>query len=319
MSEFPTPVIAGPTAGGKSALAIEVALAFERRGLGHAEIVSADAFQIYTHMDIGTGKVPPGERRGVPHHLIDIIEPDAAFSVHQWLTRAERAMGDIRGRGNLPIVAGGTHLYIKALLDGLFEGPGADPSLRAQLERCPIEDLRGELERIDPESARRIHPRDRRRTIRAIEVYRLTGTPISEHQQQWETRPRRDDLLLVVLEWSSEAINRRINQRVREMVRDGLIEEARSLWRQGRLGEQASQALGYRQIIAALEGKTSMDEAIERVKIETRRFAKNQRTWLRSLATRGRCVRLPMEELSVASAAEKVLRACLAGSDCTES
>ncbi len=313
------PVIAGPTAGGKSALAIEIALAFERRGLARAEIISADAFQIYRAMDIGTGKVQPSQRHGVPHHLIDIIEPDASFSVHQWLEAARRAMEDIRGRGDLPIVAGGTHLYIKALLDGLFEGPGADPSLREQLERCSPEDLRRELERIDPESARRIHPRDRRRTIRAIEVFRITGTPISEHQQQWEAKPPRDDVVLVVLEWSSEAINRRINQRVREMVRDGLIEEVRSLWQEGRLGQQASQALGYRQIIAALEGQMPMDEAIERVKIETRRFAKNQRTWLRSLAARSRCVRIPMEELSGAAATAAILRACLAGPDRTKS
>ncbi len=318
MAVIPFPVIAGPTAGGKSALAVEVALTFARRGLGRGEVVGADAFQVYRDMDIGTGKIPRSQRKGVPHHLIDLLDPDEAFSVHRWLELAQQAIDRVHAGGGIPIVAGGTHLYIKALLDGMFEGPGADPALRARLERMPTQDLRSDLERIDPVSAARIHPRDRRRTIRAIEVFRLTGVPISDLQRQWEPQTPRDDLLLVVLDWPAEAINRRINRRVREMVRDGLIKEVRTLWEQQRMGPQAAQALGYRQIIEALEGKISMDEAIERVKIETRRFAKNQRTWLRSLSARTGCLRLEMEGLSVEQAAARVVEACVSMGKSTE-
>ena len=281
------PVIVGPTAGGKTALAIEVAREFERRGLGAGEVVSADAFQVYRHMDIGTGKATPAERQGVPHHLLDILEPDdpEPFSVARWLELAERTIADIRSRAHTPILVGGTHLYIKSFLEGMFDGPGADEDLRAALRTLTPDALRAELERVDPDAAARIHPNDQRRTIRALEVFRLTGTPISEHQSQWD-RGARADALLFGLDWPTALINPRINARVKAMMDGGFADEVRALLRDGKLGAQAREALGYKQLAAWLDaggGPGALDQTVERIKIETRRFAKNQRTWLRRL------------------------------------
>lgn len=251
-----------------------------------AEIVSADSIQIFTGLDIGSAKPTPADQAKVPHHLIDIIEPEAEYSVHQWRCAAEAAITDIRARGGVPIVVGGTHLYVKALLDGLFEGPGADEVLRAELRAMEAGARRAELERVDPRAAARIHPNDERRTIRALEVFRLTGRAISEHQGQWDSGSRAGvgaDAVLIGLEWEPEAINRRINDRVREMVQHGLVDEAWGLWEAGRFGPQSRESLGYKQLIAHFEGRGTLAEAIETIKIETRRFAKNQRTWMRRL------------------------------------
>jgi tRNA dimethylallyltransferase len=286
------PVIAGPTAGGKSDLAVDVALALG--GMDRAEIVTADAFQVYRGLDIGTAKPSGEERRGIAHHLIDIVDPGAEggsrFTASDWLAHAMRTIAEIRSRGRTPIVVGGTHLYIKMLLEGMFEGPGADEALRAELSAKPLHELRAELERVDPGAALRIHPNDSRRTIRAIEVFRLTGTPISRLQTQWDrgTSALRGDIpsfTLITLYWPVEELNRRINARVRAMLERGLVEESRSLWQRGLLVGQAGEALGYKQLVAHFEGTTSLDDAIERIKIETRRFAKSQRTWLRRLGT----------------------------------
>lgn len=283
------PVIVGPTAGGKSALAVAVAHRLTRERGVTAEIVSADAYQVYRKMDIGTAKPTEREREGITHHLIDIVEPTERFTLSDWLARAERVIEDCRRRGAVPIVVGGTHLYVKALLEGMFEGPGADEALRETLRAMGREALRAELERVDPEAARRIHPNDERRTIRALEVFRLTGSTISAQQTQWDGAGRaRTDALLVGLEWETEAINRRINARVREMMERGLREEVRALATGAEdgtslLGPTAREALGYKQIVEHLEGTRTLDEAVESIKIETRRFAKNQRTWLRRL------------------------------------
>ncbi|MEZ6235261.1 MAG: tRNA (adenosine(37)-N6)-dimethylallyltransferase MiaA [Phycisphaerales bacterium] len=276
------PVIIGPTAGGKSALAM--ALCDALRDLGRAgEIVSADAIQIYRGLDIGSAKPTHEEQAAAPHHLIDVVEPEDAYSVHQWLAAANAAIDDIRTRNAVPIVVGGTHLYVKALLDGLFDGPGADEALRDELRAMDPAARRAELERADPQAAARIHFNDERRTVRALEVFRLTGRPISAHQAQWDTAGPRADALLVGLEWETDAINARINERVREMVRRGLVEEARALWEAQRFGPQSREALGYKQLIAHFERRATQEEAIEAIKIETRRFAKNQRTWMRRL------------------------------------
>lgn len=287
-----TPIIAGPTAGGKSALAVALALrvragALASHAIKDAEIVTADAFQVYRWMDIGTAKPTPAERCGVVHHLIDIVEPTERFSVSQWLAAATEAIAGVRARGNLPIVVGGTHLYVKALLDGLFEGPGADGPLRAELLALPPAVLRAELERIDPVAAARLHPNDLRRTVRAIEIYRLTGRPISELQTQWD-QTRSDtppEFLTVLLDWPVEAINRRINERVRQMMARGLEAETQGLLARGVLGPQAREALGYKQLARAIEAGRAIGDAVEEIKIETRRFGKNQRTWLRRLRT----------------------------------
>lgn len=310
-----SPVIAGPTAGGKSALAVAVAREFERRGLGAGEVVTADAFQVYRGMDIGTAKPTEAERAGVPHHLIDVVEPSEGFTVHQWLGLAESAIEAIRARGNVPIVAGGSHLFIKSLLEGLFEGPGGDAELRAELEAVELGELRAELERVDPQAAERIHPNDRRRTVRALEVFRLTGRPISEHQSQWDAGRARPDLVLVGLRWSSEALNRRINARVREMVAAGLVAEVRGLWGNGLLrsevGSQAREGLGYKQLAAAFDSGRPVEDAIERIKIETRRFAKSQRTWLRRLGPTAGSIWLEPERQSLGEMTQIVANACL--------
>ena len=282
------PVIAGPTAGGKTSLAIATAKLAE--ALGHTPcgaVISADAFQVYRGLDIASAKPTMEERQGVPHHLIDIVEPSEPFTVAQWLELATQKIDEIEADGGWPIIAGGTHLYIKALIDGLFEGPPANEALREELRAMPPAELRAELERVDPAAAQRIHPADQRRTIRAIEVYRLTGTPISDHQSQWDsgTGPLADRLLLVTLQWSTPAINTRINARVKAMIAAGLVEETQRLLDAGTLGPQAAQALGTKQILAHLQSGFPLSDAIERVKIETRRFAKNQRTWLRRLAS----------------------------------
>ena len=279
------PIIVGPTAGGKSALGVELALAMERRGLPRGEIVSADSMQVFRGMDIGTGKVAMEDRRGVAHHLIDLIEPTESFSVDQWIGHAERVIAEIRGRGALPIVVGGTHLYAKALLEGLFEAPEPDAAERARLAAMSRDQRRAALEEADPIAAARIHRNDDRRTIRALEVFRATGVPISTHQQQWDTGGSRDDAVIVGIEWPTAAINARINARIGAMMDAGLVDETRGLWERSALGPTASQALGYRQLVDHLEGQMDLDAAVERIKIETRRFAKNQRTWLRRLRT----------------------------------
>lgn len=277
------PVIVGPTGGGKTALAIELAGVLSRAHGRGAEIISADSMQVYRGMDIGSAKASEAERGAVAHHLIDVAEPGETFTVDRWLSKAEGAIEAIRGRGHVPIVAGGTLLYVKALLEGLFEGPEGDEVVRDEIRAMGKAGMRAELERVDPEAAGRIHPNDERRTLRALEVYRVTGTPISDLQRQWDTGGVREDALLVGLDWATGSINRRINARVKQMMEEGLLEETRALWEAGKLRGQAAEGLGYKQLIAHLEGRCSLEEAVERIKVETRRFAKNQRTWLRRL------------------------------------
>ncbi|MBC7834025.1 MAG: tRNA (adenosine(37)-N6)-dimethylallyltransferase MiaA [Phycisphaerales bacterium] len=314
-------MIAGPTAGGKSSLAVAVAHELGRRGL-HSEIITADSMQVFRGMDIGTAKPTAAERAGVPHHLIDVVEPTERFSVDAWLGLGERAIEEVRGRGGIPIVVGGTHLYIKALLEGLFEGPEPDERLRCALTGMDAGARRAELERVDPAAAARIHVNDVRRAVRALEVFRLTGRPISAHQGQWESGRTRADCVLMGLEWEAEALNKRINSRVRGMVEQGLVEEAWELWRAGRLGPQAVESLGYKQLVEVFErGARHGDEhfpgrdapvvleAVERIKIETRRFAKNQRTWLKRLRVTPGSVWLPMGTIGLEEAVARVMGA----------
>lgn len=290
----PYPVIVGPTAGGKTAVAVELAYALKRAGRAPGEVVTADAFQVYKGMDVGTAKPTEDERRGVPHHLIDLVEPTERFTVHDWLGRAEPVIADIRARGRTPIVVGGTNLYVKAFLDGLFDGPQPGPEVRAAVAAMPQPERRAELERVDPDAFARIHASDIRRTVRALEVFRETGTPISVLQAQWDAeRVARPDAVLVGLDWEVDALNRRINARVKGMLQEGLVQEAWELWQSGQLGEQAREAIGYKQLIPHFKGSQTLEEASERIKIETRRLGKNQRTWLRRLSTRPGSVWIP--------------------------
>ncbi|UCD76730.1 MAG: tRNA (adenosine(37)-N6)-dimethylallyltransferase MiaA [Phycisphaerales bacterium] len=283
----PIILILGPTAGGKTRLAIDLA----RTLPGGGECVCADSMQVYRGMNIGTAKPTEQEQAEAPHHLIDIADPaDDGFSVDRWLDLVEKAIEQVRSRGRFPIVVGGTNLYIQALLEGLFEGPQPDQDLRERLGAMDGQELRQWLMRVDSASAERIHPNDRKRTIRAIEVFEQTGRPISELQQQWQAGSARDDILIVGLDWPAEEINRRINARVREMIERGLVEEVRGLWEDGLLGVQAREALGYKQIIEHLEGRCPLAEAVEQVKIRTRRYAKQQRTWLRRFKAKGNSI-----------------------------
>jgi len=275
----PVILILGPTAGGKTRLSLELA---QRLEPGGGECICADSMQVYRGMNIGTAKPTAQEQAIAPHHLIDLVDPaDESFTVDRWLDLAERAIAGIRARGRWPIVVGGTNLYIKALLEGLFEGPQPDAGLRASLEDQSTESLRARLEKIDPAAAARIHPNDRRRTIRAIEVHELTGRPISAHQEQWDRGRMREDCFIVGLDYPVETINRRINARVRQMMADGFAEEVRALAARGPVGRQAREALGYEQILRVLDGTMPLEEAVEEIKIRTRRFAKQQRTWLK--------------------------------------
>lgn len=312
------PVIAGPTAGGKSDLAVEVAHLLG--GPEGAEIITADSVQIFRGMDIGSAKPTPKERRGIAHHLIDVADPAGRYTVADWLAAADRAVTEIKARGRTPVVVGGTHLYIKAFLDGLFEGPAPDPALRESLRAMGLPALRRELERTDPSAAARIHHNDERRTVRALEVFRQTGVPISKLQRQWDRETGegggaeggkgRPGCVLVGLDWPAELLNPRINSRVRRMVELGLVEEVRALHTAHLLGPQAREALGYNQIVRFLAGAWTLDEAIEAVKIETRRLAKAQRTWLRRLrATRG-SFWIDAAEVPAGEWAQLVVRQC---------
>ncbi len=304
------PIIVGPTAGGKTALAVRVAHLCARNHGQPGEVISADSVQIYRGLDIGSAKPTVAEQDGVPHHLIDIVEPNQPFTVHDWLRAAERKIEEIRSKGNTPIIAGGTHLYIKALLDGLFDGPEQDRALRDSLMAQPLADLRNRLQEVDPAACERIHPNDRRRTVRALEVFELTGTPISDLQKQWDSdRPRNDDRRVFGLRWSTEAINSRINHRVREMMAAGLEGEVGRL--RPNLGPQAAEALGYKQIIAVFNNQTTLENAVERIKIDTRRFAKNQRTWLKRLALDPRFSWVDMDDADLLGSAQVIVDKCL--------
>ena len=274
----PLLVVMGPTASGKTSLALELAERLD----GGGELIGADSMQVYRGMSIGTAKPTESERARAPHHLLDVADPHrGSFTVHDWLALARTAIEEIRARGARPIVVGGTNLYVRALLEGLIEGPAPDPDLRARLERRALDELRGELERVDPEAAARIHRNDRRRTIRSLEVHAITGTPLSELQGQWDAAPRRTDIRIIGLHWAAEEINPRINARVKAMFEAGFVEEVRTLLESDRLGTQAREALGYKQIAEHLEGLRTLEDTIEEIKIRTRRFAKQQRTWLR--------------------------------------
>ncbi len=350
-------LLLGTTASGKTAAALALA------PLLNAEIVSIDSMQVYRRMDIGTAKPTPAERAAVRHHLIDVVEPSESFSVARFVELADAAIADITARGKTVLAVAGTPLYLMGLMYGMFEGPSADESFRAALrERATREGtpaLHAELAVIDPAAAARIHPNDLKRIERALEVHRLTGRPLSAMQTQWDASHMRYAASVVGIRREKEDTSRRINQRVRQMIDAGLVDEVRSLMggplepgarrvgtahhslpgapyggqcppyeapspfkgegrattpspfkgegrgegqvpdtpgsaspspnplpQEGRgpmapLSEQARQAVGYAEILAHLRGECSLDDAVEQIKINTRRLAKHQRTWFR--------------------------------------
>ena len=275
-------VITGPTATGKTALS--VALAKQLNG----EVISADSMQVYKGMDIGTAKVTPEEMQGVPHHLLDVAEPWENYSVARWIESAAAAAEDIFRRGKLPIIAGGTNLYIDSLLSGRdFAENSGDSALREELneefDRIGGEAFREQLRAVDPKRAEKLHPSDKKRLVRALEVYRLTGETITAHDLRTQSLPKRWDSLRVALSFENrEDLYTRIDRRVDEMLERGLFHEVRTLLAGGLAPDcTAMQAIGYKEVVSFLSGCGTAEEAADAIRQNSRRYAKRQLTWLR--------------------------------------
>jgi len=271
-------VLVGPTAVGKTSRALQLAARFS------AEIVSADSMQVYRGMDIGTAKPTAAERAAAVHHLIDIVSPDQAFDAKRFQRAADRAVAQIRERGRMPLVVGGTGLYVKALLHGLFHDPGGGGggawAPRVEAYRRLGEEPHAALLRVDPAAALAIHPNDRVRAQRALDVFLRTGASITAHRAGHRFREDRYEALVVGLRMERESLSRRIDLRVKAMVRRGLLEEVAGLLRQGFSADlPPMQSLGYRHMQTVLSGSASLEEARELLARDTRRYAKRQMTW----------------------------------------
>ena len=282
MSEkIPIIVVAGATATGKTRLAIDIANAV------NGEIVSADSMQIYKYMDIGTAKPTPAEREECPHHLTDFVEPDADFSVADYTELAHDVIAKITARGKMPVMCGGTGLYINSVINDISFGEvETDYALRDELTE--LARLRGGeymidmLSEFDPASAARLHPNNLRRIIRAIEFYKLTGVPISEHQEMTKQTVSRYDPIMFCIDYPRRELYERINRRVDIMLGSGLMDEVRGLLEMGYTEELNSmQGIGYKELISHFKGECTFDEAIDAIKQGSRRYAKRQLTWFR--------------------------------------
>jgi tRNA dimethylallyltransferase len=275
----PLVVVAGPTASGKSALALELALRF--RG----EIVNCDSLQLYRGLDLGTAKTPPAERRLVPHHLFDILDPQEVTTAGDYAVRARRVLAEIALRGSLPVLVGGTGFYLRALLDGLAEGPRRDDALRARLARMELHRngrLHRFLRRLDPATAGRIHPHDTKKIIRAVEICLLSRRPAAELFLEGRQALEGFRTLRLVLDPQRTALHERIAARTRTMFAAGLVSEVRALLAQGvPVDAKAFESIGYHEATEVLAGRMSEDQAIESTIIATRQYAKRQLTWFR--------------------------------------
>ncbi len=266
-------VLVGPTASGKSRAAIPVARALD------AEVISLDSMLLYRGMDIGTDK--PRDTGGVPHHLVDLLEPRERFDVRRYIDLAEGAIASIRGRGRRVLVVGGTGLYLMALLKGLFEGPRCNAPLRARLADVDAGELHRRLAAVDPDTASALHPNDRRRITRALEVLEATGKPLREQQTQFEG-PDRHPSIIAGIRWPRAQLAERIRGRVAAMFHAGLVDEVRGL----ELGQTASQAVGYKEVLGALGGAYDLAEARRLVERNTLRLARRQETWFKRFPVR---------------------------------
>lgn len=277
-------VIVGPTASGKSALAMELSERFD------GEIVSADSRQVYRYMDIGTAKPVKEQREKIPHHLIDIADPDEEFTAARYSDEASKAIREIHERGNNVFVAGGTGLYIKALTKGLFKGPGSDVRLRNEFAMLGSGSegamyLYGKLKEVDPEAASRIHPNNAARIIRALEVYYLTNKPISVFQKEHNFSEEPYEAIKVGLSADRKSLYKSIEDRVDNMMKVGLVEEARRLLDMGYSPDlKAMCGLGYKEILGYIQNKYGLEGAVREIKKNTRRYAKRQMTWFRKEA-----------------------------------
>ena len=275
-------VLLGPTGVGKSALALHLAQRFG------GEIISCDSMQVYRGFDIGTDKPTPAMRRSVPHHLLDIVGPSAQFTAADFVREALAAIRLIKARGHLPFVVGGSGLYLKALVSGLFPGPGRDPELREKLERRAreqgLEVLRKELEEVDLTYARLIGQRDRIRIIRALEVFYQTGKPMSEHFLNTKPEIKGFHSIKIGLKLKKEELHRRIEERADRMFSLGIVNEVRTLLAQGvEVTAPPFRALGYKYVLKHLKGEISLEAAISLTKRDTRRFAKRQLVWFKKM------------------------------------
>lgn len=272
--------VVGPTASGKTALSIRLAKEY------NGEIVSADSMQIYTGMDIATAKPTKEEMDGIPHHLMDFLSPTESFSVSQYVEMAKNAIDEILSKGKLPILCGGTGLYVRSLVENVqFSPEQTDEKLRAELnERYQTEggeSLLKELSEFDPETAQKLHPSNSKRIIRAIEIYRTTGITMSEQVSSSKRIPSPYDVTMIGITYSDrQKLYDRINRRVDIMLENGLLEEAKAFY-QSEYGKTAVAAIGYKELNPYLDGEVSLEQAVEHLKQETRRYAKRQLTWFR--------------------------------------
>ncbi|MGC3970755.1 MAG: tRNA (adenosine(37)-N6)-dimethylallyltransferase MiaA [Pirellulales bacterium] len=300
--------LTGPTASGKTAVGIELA-----RRL-NAEIVAMDSMTVYRGLEIGTAKPTAEERAAAPHHLLDVVDPSTEFSQAEYAAAARTAVDDILARGKLPLLVGGTPLYLKTLLRGMYDGPPPDWNFRRRME-TEADDagptyLQDRLAQVDPPAAAKLHANDRRRLIRALEVFELTGRPLSEQQREFE-HPRRQAMGRVfLLDWPRAELFARIESRVDAMLAAGLVDETRqALAQPGGLGRTARQGLGYREVLDMLEGRLAPEDLADAIKTHTRQFAKRQGTWFRSLEE---CRRIEMHAPADAAATAQQIAANLA-------
>lgn len=301
----------GPTASGKTQIGLELANRL------NAEIISLDSMAVYQRMDIGTAKPTAEQRQLVPHHLLDVVLPNEEFSLAEYVEHAHRAIERIRQAGRKVLFVGGTPLYLKALLRGIYEGPPADWEFREQVEKeveeAGIELLHQRLEQVDPLTAHRLHPHDKRRIIRALEVYKITGQPISHQHEQFDEGLPAEQCHVFVMGWPRNVLHRRIEHRVENMFATGLVEEVQQLLEDYQnLSRTASQAVGYREVIQMLQTGSSLSETIERVTFRTRQFARRQETWFRSLSE---CRRVEQSaERETADAVDRMIAVANSGS-----
>ena len=274
--------LTGPTASGKTSVGIALAEELE------AEIISLDSMAVYRELDVGTAKPTDEERMIVRHHMIDVVDPSEDYSLAQYVTGAYEAIRDIKRRGLKVLFVGGSPLYLKAMLRGIFAGPPADPRLRKELhaksQKSSPGFLHKELKKIDPVSAERLHPNDTKRLIRAIEVFRNSGIPISEWQKQFDQPAPASRCKVVVLDWPREELYDRINRRVDFLIDNGFLDEVQQLTKRFLpISQTAAQALGYKELFDYLDKKMSLHATVELIKQNTRQFAKRQMTWFRSI------------------------------------
>lgn len=273
-------VICGPTAVGKSRVALELAQKY------NGEIVSADSQQVWKGLDIGTAKPTPVERSQVPHHLIDVVSPDENFDVSRYVTLADAAIADITKRKKTPLVVGGAGMYIRILLYGLCEAPPQDKAVRQRLmqriEKEGLEKLYAELKKRDGKAAQKIHPNDKIRIIRALEVFEITGYPLSHFQQKHRFQKPRYEATPIGLNCDRKLLHQNIDRRVDWMIANGWVEEVRELLKFYSSDCQALQSIGYKQIVQHLKGQLPLEQTIAEIKKQTKAFARRQLTWFRA-------------------------------------